>query len=165
MAWLPEQIRFIRQSYDFSCGELHTELEFRPQQVAARVEILVFCSRWLPILVLKEVAVEVDGDCELTLKGAIDPSEIRGSMASRRTVTPGTEEQVVDGLIEWRTRGGLAAVGLLTRPSSTAARVFAKHRGPGPVGTALDLLHIARAARTPLRTSADSQPDAERDAQ
>lgn len=112
MAWLPEQVRFIRQSYDFSCGELHTELAFRPQQVAARVEILVFCSRSLPTLVLKEIAVEVDGDCELTLNGAIDPSEIRGSLASRRTVTPGTDERVVDGLIEWRTRGDLASCGV-----------------------------------------------------
>src|SRR6202011_4395948 len=111
LTWLPEQVRFITQSYDFSCGELHTVLVFRPQQVAARVETLVFCSRSLPTLVLKEVAVEVDGDCNLTLTGAIDPAGIRGNLVSRRTMTPGTEERVVDGLIEWQTRGGLSSCG------------------------------------------------------
>ncbi len=111
LTWLSEQVSFIRQSYDFSCGELHTVLVFRPQQVAARIEILAFCSRSLPTLVLKEVSVEVDGDCDLTLVGAVDPSEIRGSLSSRRTVTPGTEERVVDGLMEWLTRGGLSRCG------------------------------------------------------
>jgi trehalose/maltose hydrolase-like predicted phosphorylase len=111
LTWLPDLVHFIRQSYDFSCGELQTVLMFRPQQVAARVEILVFCSRSLPTLVLKEIVVEVDGDCELTLTGAIDPTDIRGSLASRRTMTPGTEEPVVDGLIQWQTRGGLSTCG------------------------------------------------------
>lgn len=111
LTWRPDQVRFVRQSYDFSCGELRTVVSFRPRQVEARVEILVFCSRSLPTLVLKEVAVEVDGDCELSLAGAIDPTGIRGSLVSRSTLTPGTEEPIVDGLIEWQTRGALSSCG------------------------------------------------------
>src|SRR5438105_900498 len=97
LTWHPEQVRFVEQAHDFSCGELRTVLEFRPRDVAARIQVLVFCSRSLPTLVLGEVAVEVDGECELTVKAAVDPGRIRGSLASRRTMTPGTDEQVVDG--------------------------------------------------------------------
>ena len=59
MTWELEQVRFLRQSYDFSCGELRTRLEFRTSRAAARVEVLVFCSRSLPTLVLSETAVVV----------------------------------------------------------------------------------------------------------
>ncbi len=111
LTWHPEQVRFVEQAYDFSCGELRTVLEFRPRAVAARIEVLVFCSRSLPSLVLKEMVVEVDGECELVLTGAIDWTQIRGSLESRSTSTPGTDEPVVDGLVEWSTRGGLSSCG------------------------------------------------------
>src|SRR5207237_1094925 len=92
LTWHPEQVRFVEQTYDFSCGELRTVLEYRPRDVTARIEILVFCSRTLPTLVMGEVAVEVDGECELTVRAAVGPCAGRREAAEAGgfgAVTPG----------------------------------------------------------------------------
>ena len=111
LSWQPELVEFVEQRYDFSCGELSTRLRFQAPEVAARIQVLVFCSRSLPSLVLKEMVVEVDRECELTVTGGLDHTQIRGGLRARRTTTPGTEDPVVDGLIEWETRGGLSTCG------------------------------------------------------
>ena len=111
LSWQPELVEFVEQRYDFSCGELSTRLRFQAPEVAARIQVLVFCSRSLPSLVLKEMVVEVDRECELTVTGGLDHTQIRGGLRARRTTTPGTEDPVVDGLIEWGTRGGLSTCG------------------------------------------------------
>ena len=111
LSWQPELVEFVEQTYDFSCGELLTRLRFRASEVAARIQLLVFCSRSLPTLVLKEMVVEVDRECELTLTGGLDHTQIHGRLRARRTTTPGTEDPIVDGLIEWETRGGLSMCG------------------------------------------------------
>jgi trehalose/maltose hydrolase-like predicted phosphorylase len=112
LGWHPELVGFVEQAYDFSCGELRTQLRFQAAEVAARIEVLTFCSRSLPTLVLKEMVVEIDRECDLRLAGGLDHTQIHGQMVSRRTTTPGTEERVVDGLMEWETRGGLSTCGV-----------------------------------------------------
>jgi protein-glucosylgalactosylhydroxylysine glucosidase len=107
----PEQPRFVSQSYDFSCGELLSRFDFAPSGVGAHVEVLVFCSRSLPSLVLKEMTVEVDGECDLVVSGGLSPAGLYGSWLTRSTETPGTDERVVDGLMEWETHGGLSSCG------------------------------------------------------
>lgn len=102
---------FQEQTYDFSCGELSTRFEFRPRDVAARVQVLVFCSRSLPTLVLHEVRVEVDSYCDLVIGSGLSPAGLRGRWRSRATSTPGSERSSVDGLMEWETRGGLSSCG------------------------------------------------------
>src|SRR3981081_2667087 len=54
---LPSAARLVEQRYDFSCGELSTRFRFRPRDVSATVEVLTFCSRSLPTLVLQEAVV------------------------------------------------------------------------------------------------------------
>jgi trehalose/maltose hydrolase-like predicted phosphorylase len=106
-----ELARFAEQRYDFSCGELLTRFEFQPGRARVRASVLCFCSRTLPTLVLQELTVEVDEACDLTLTGALDHTGLSGAWRSRRTQTPGTDRQVVDGLMEWETRGGLSVCG------------------------------------------------------
>ena len=111
LTWHPEQATLVEQAYDFSCGELRTRFTFRPESKAARVEVLVFCSRSQPTIVAQEVRVEVDTECELTLSAGLNPTGIPGRWISRRTQTPGTDTPVVDGLMEWETSGGLSTCG------------------------------------------------------
>lgn len=107
----PELAGFLEQRYDFSNGEVHSRFEFRADGVCATVELLVFCSRSLPTLVLKEMRVEVDGECDLTVSGGLNPAGPAGRWLSRRTTVPGTDAQPVDGLLEWETHGGLSSCG------------------------------------------------------
>jgi trehalose/maltose hydrolase-like predicted phosphorylase len=107
----PERATFLEQAYDFSCGELRTTFMFRPDRASARVEVLDFCSRSLPTLVLRELQVEVDTECDIVLAGGVNPTGISGRWISRRTQTPGTDIPTVDGLMEWETSGALSTCG------------------------------------------------------
>ena len=72
----------------------------------ATVEVLTFCSRTQPALVLQEVAVTVDRECKLTLQAHIDQRGLPGSLGDR--CMPGRH---VDGILRWQSRGGLSSVG------------------------------------------------------
>jgi hypothetical protein len=118
----PEQARLVEQAYDFASGELRTRYVFRPQRTAVTVDDVVFCSRTHPTLALHEVRVEVDQECDLTLSGGVNHVGISGQWVSRRTQTPGTDTAVVDGLLEWRTSGGLSTCGAAYVTSLHGAR-------------------------------------------
>jgi trehalose/maltose hydrolase-like predicted phosphorylase len=105
------QARFLEQAYDFGCGELHTAFEFRPDATRLRVQVVSFCSRSLPALVLQEVRLEVDDECELSVRAGLNQVGIPGRWKARRTHTPGSAEPVVDGLMEWETDGSLSSCG------------------------------------------------------
>jgi trehalose/maltose hydrolase-like predicted phosphorylase len=107
----PEHAALVEQAYDFSCGELRTTFVLRAESTSVRAEVLVFCCRSLPTLVVHELRVEVDAECDLVLAGGMDPSGISGRWLSRRTQTPGTGAPTVDGLMEWETSGALSTCG------------------------------------------------------
>lgn len=136
----PEMVRFIEQTYDFSCGELRTHYAYRPQSVEVRVDDLCYCARSLPTLVVHEIRAEVDGECDLMLTVGLNPNQIAGHWVSRRTQTPGTETPIVDGLMEWSTAGDVATCG--------AAYITLLE---GASGARRDVEDID--ARAPLRTS------------
>jgi protein-glucosylgalactosylhydroxylysine glucosidase len=140
LTWHPEQATLVEQAYDFGCGELRTRFVFRPEETAATVDVLVFCSRSLPTLVAHEVRVEVDAECDLVISGGLNPAGISGRWVSRRTQTPGTDTPVVDGLMEWETSGGL---------SSCGAAYVTTLEGAEGVQRGVDDLD----SRAPLRTS------------
>ena len=108
---LPSRARLVEQSYDFTCGELRTRFRFRPRAVTAVVNVLAFCSRSLPTLVLQELEVEVDAECDLAMSAGISPAGVAGRWLDRETSTPATEEQVVDGDLHWETHGALSTCG------------------------------------------------------
>lgn len=107
----PETARFLTQEYDFSCGELRSQYRFAPGAAAAEVEVLTFCSRSLPAVVLQQTRVRVDRACDLALSARIDQRGIDGSLASRDVASGGGGPVVIDGTLEWRTHGGLATCG------------------------------------------------------
>jgi len=106
----PDKVELVSQRYDFTCGELFTELTFRAG-VTARVSILAFCSRTQPTLVLQEIGIEVDAACELIVSAGIDPSGVPGRWLERETSAPGTDEPILDGALLWETHGGLSQCG------------------------------------------------------
>ena len=113
--WLSDALqcaRFIRQDYDFSSGELHTELSFTVDGLETRLEILTFCSRSRPTIVLQQVQVEVSAACDVTLRASIDTAGIHGAMLRREIGTPGEPSPAVDGAMQWETLGGLSTCGV-----------------------------------------------------
>jgi trehalose/maltose hydrolase-like predicted phosphorylase len=140
--WLssaPLNVRFERQSYDFSCGELHTTFTFAAEGVTARVEALTFCSRSLPTLVLQEITVQVDTACDLALRAAVDPTGIPGQWVSRTVRTPGSPVQAVDGALRWESLGGVAEVGVAYTTELLGANgvqpTYAEWQEQGPLVT------------------------------
>src|SRR3954470_911827 len=114
--WLttsPQQAEFVDQRYDFGTGELTTRFRYHAEDASATVEVLTFCSKKQPTLVLQEVAVEVDGVCDLALRGICDASRIPGRLARRTIVTPGRPaDTIADGSIAWESLGGSSKCGI-----------------------------------------------------
>lgn len=110
--WLsdaPQQIIYEEQRYDFACGELHTRFRFLVNAVTAQVEILTFCSRSIPSLVLQEIRVQVDQPCDLTLRATVNPTGIDGTWHARASRLPGAG---VDGSGRLEMRGNLSSCGV-----------------------------------------------------
>ena len=63
----PERAQLREQSYDFGRGELRTVLDFDAGEVRAELQVLTFCSRTMPMLVLQEVRVSVSRACDVVL--------------------------------------------------------------------------------------------------
>ena len=143
-----DRARFIEQRYDFGAGELTSRFAFEIEGVRAQAESLVFCSRTQPTLVLHELRVTVDSACELSIALSIDPSGIAGRWKERDTDTPGAEEPVVDGSLEWETYGGLTTCGAayVTRfeGAEDAKREREEHNRIAPLRTSYSLRAAAR---------------------
>ena len=106
-----DQLKLVSQRYDFSCGELHTELRFVAGKVNATIEVLTFCSRSRPTVVAQETRVTVDVACELQLVAKLDPTGIDGEWLSREVGVPATEKEIVDGSLLWQPPGALSLCG------------------------------------------------------
>ncbi len=113
--WLgdvPHQVRDLAQNYDFAAGELTTRFTFAACGRVASVEVLTFCSRSDPTLACQEIAVTLDGACDLGLRAAIDAREADGRAVRAMRETPGEDEPAVDGALLWESAGALATCGL-----------------------------------------------------
>jgi trehalose/maltose hydrolase-like predicted phosphorylase len=108
----PDRVRFISQELDFSCGELRTRLDFVTPDATASIEVVTFCSRTLPNVVVQETRVSVDRACDLALTAKMDHTGIDGRLAKREVHAPGTEKVVIDGTLLWETHGGLSQCGV-----------------------------------------------------
>jgi trehalose/maltose hydrolase-like predicted phosphorylase len=108
----PQLAEFVEQRYDFSNGELTTSFRFHAGGAVASVEVLTFCSRERPTLVLQEVAVEVDSPADLELRALVDTTRIPGRSISRSQELPGKDNDAVDGMMEWSSLGDRGTVGI-----------------------------------------------------
>ena len=113
--WLCETLHAvspIEQRYDFSSAELSTQLRFEAKGIKAQIDVLTFCSRTAPSLVLQEISVAVDGPCELIMRAMIDTRGVPGHWLRRRADTPGEEEAATDGILWWGTIGKISSCGI-----------------------------------------------------
>jgi trehalose/maltose hydrolase-like predicted phosphorylase len=108
----PHLAEFIDQRYDFSSGEITTRFRFHAEGATLTAEVLTFCSRERPTLVLQEVSVEVTAAADVELRAQVDCSRIHGRMATRHTKAPGKETEAIDGSLEWESLGGRSTVGI-----------------------------------------------------
>ena len=129
----PREIR-----YDFSCGELHTSFRFEGDDACAEAGALTFCSRTRPCLVLQEVFVVVDRDCDVSLAATVDTRDIPGGWVNREVNPSSVLPDPIDGMLQWRSHGNLSTCGVayLTElsPAEGATREFDRSR-IGPLTT------------------------------
>lgn len=112
--WLsdvPHQLTVLDQAYDFATGELTTRLRFQAQGVRADLDVLTFCCRHQPTLVVQEIAVRADTACDLMLQALIDVSAIPGRPRARTIGTPGGGHDF-DASLLWESEGGFSRCGL-----------------------------------------------------
>ena len=109
---LPHLLTAIDQAYDFSNGELLSHVRFAADGVVAEMEILTFCCRHQPSLVVQEIAIVCDQACDLKLQALIDIGGIHGRLKARSMKTPGGGEGDFDGSLLWESEGGFATCGL-----------------------------------------------------
>ena len=112
--WLsdvPHQVRDLKQTYDFTTGELTSAFTFEAGERVVDCEVLTFASREDPTLVCQEVTVRTDGACELQLRAGLDASGIGGRALRHLRETPGEDTPACDGALLWESPGGLSRVG------------------------------------------------------
>lgn len=133
----PERAHLREQSYDFGTGELRTIFDFDAGEVRAELEVLTFCSRTMPMLVLQEVGVSVSRACDVVLIGGVDTEGIAGTLKARSTRTRGTEQEPVDGSLRWEGHGsiGLAGVAYVTELESVEAERSVDENELAPLAT------------------------------
>ena len=86
----PERAQLREQSYDFGRGELRTVFDFDVGDVRAELEVLTFCSRTMPMLVLQEVRVSVSTRVRFSsLTAGVDTKGIPGTLEGATTRTLG----------------------------------------------------------------------------
>jgi len=130
--WLsdvPHQVTVVDQAYDFGSGELTSRLRFEAEGVRADIEVLTFCCRHQPTLVVQEVAVRTNMACDLTLQAVIDVSTIAGHLRARTMQTPGGGHNF-DGSLLWEGEGGFSRCGLALS-TSLVGDDNAKRQAPG----------------------------------
>jgi trehalose/maltose hydrolase-like predicted phosphorylase len=113
--WLrtsPHQAAFVDQRYDFSNGELRTRFTFAANDTTAHLDVLTFCSQKRPTLVLQEVTVEVESECELAVRAVVDLSKIHGRVVERSLDPPGMPGKGGDGALAWESLGGRSRIGI-----------------------------------------------------
>ncbi|MBI2200489.1 MAG: glycoside hydrolase family 65 protein [Armatimonadetes bacterium] len=102
---------FVRQSYDFSTGELLSRFDVRLGDKTARLSVVTFCSRALPTLVLQEIRAEVERPCTLALQALMDPAGLPGRPLLRSMPHMASPKIQCDAVLHWESDGGLSTCG------------------------------------------------------
>ena len=108
---LPQRAQLLEQVYDFGAGELRTRFKFAGKDADVILEVLTFCSRSQPSLVVQEIVAEVTAACRLRLSAMVDPTGVPGRWLNRETRIPGAGNPLVDGCLQWEAWGGLTSCG------------------------------------------------------
>lgn len=101
-----------RQAYDFASGELVTSGVFRTAEAAARVEVLIFCSRQMPTIVCQEIRLTVDAPCHIQVSAGLDSRGVYGREDRLIVERERVEEAEIDAGLRWFSQGDVAWCGL-----------------------------------------------------
>jgi protein-glucosylgalactosylhydroxylysine glucosidase len=104
-------IHFVSQQTDFATGELISRFRFRAGDTTADVEVLTFCSRTDPALVLQEVVVRPDHDAKVVLTAAID-TDVPGRWLDGGAIPRG-EPPTAHAWLAWESSGGRSSCGIV----------------------------------------------------
>ncbi len=111
LADLPHQLTVIDQAYDFSNGELTSHVRFEAQGITADIEVLTFCCRHQPSLVVQELAVRLDKACDVKIQSLVDAGGVPGKLKALTCGTPGGGQDFDSSLL-WESEGGLCECGI-----------------------------------------------------
>jgi trehalose/maltose hydrolase-like predicted phosphorylase len=111
MSDLPGAVTLVRQSYDFSAGELTSRLRFGIGDLTADIEVLTFVSRSEPSIACQELSVTLNQDASIALRSLVDTRGIAGRALRSGHEAPGGGD-IGDGRLLWESGGGLSVVGI-----------------------------------------------------
>ena len=119
--WLDDQpwaVSDLRQSYDFSCGELTSRFRFTAGEIRVAVKVTTFASRTAPTLVLQEVEVTPEAACDLTFRAAVDIAGVRGRVSRRQVGALGESTPCSGSLLMAHSSRNLAFPPASARPAT-----------------------------------------------
>jgi trehalose/maltose hydrolase-like predicted phosphorylase len=108
----PERARLLEQVYDFGSGELRSTFRFETGGPNAIVDVVTFCSRVLPTVVVQETRICLDAPADIRLSASVDPTGAPGSWETREQPVAAAGEPPPDGLMAWRSLGGRSSCGI-----------------------------------------------------
>jgi trehalose/maltose hydrolase-like predicted phosphorylase len=109
---LAHQVSGLQQAYDFACGELTSRFVFTARGRRLDCTVLTVASREDPTLVCQEIALTVDGACDLQVRAGVAVAGVAGRALRFLRDTPGEEQNHCDGVLLWESAGALGRVGL-----------------------------------------------------
>ena len=118
---VPDAIRFISQESDFATGELTSRFSFRTGDTLARAEVVTFCSRSDPALVLQQLQVRTDRDADLVLTASISTADVPGRWLDSGAIPRG-EPPTADAWLRWEAMGETTRCGLAIAASPRRLR-------------------------------------------
>src|SRR5690349_3872505 len=120
--WLSEAaeaVQFTDQRLDFATGELTSRFRIVLGDVRARIEVLTFCSRTDPALVLQEIAVTCDAAAQILVRSTASTVDLPGRWLGAGAIPRG-EPETADAWLLWEGMGGGARCGLAMAARLTA---------------------------------------------
>jgi hypothetical protein len=108
----PEAIRFVRQHSDFATGELTSNFAFVAGDTTVDAEVVTFCSRTDPALVLQELVVRCDHDADVVLTASIAAAAVPGRWLEAGKIPRG-DPPTADAWLTWESMGGTTQCGVV----------------------------------------------------
>lgn len=103
----PDLAQFESESYDFATGEHSVRIRIRTPVGAVRAEVLTFCSRTQPTLIVQETEFVADSALSFVFETAVELRGCDGRLACQARPQRGAE-----GVALWESRGRRSTLGI-----------------------------------------------------
>ena len=147
---VPEAIQFVSQRSDFGSGELTSRFKFVAGETTVTADVVTFCSRTDPALVLQELVVRSDRDADLILTASVSTAGAPGRWLDGGRIPRG-EPPTADAWLTWESMGGATRCGVVIATVREGDRVD-RAVGVEPDDGVISVSHRVRAkAGRPVR--------------